>query len=137
MIIDIKKHIAQQKFSGALEIDYEANQDLISIPYVEYEKPCKVKLEYWILEDNSVEVKGTVTCFLSGSCSRCLKQTSTSFTERIDAYFVPRGKKVDEEDFEYDGNEVDFSSCIDDAILFGMPFVILCDENCEGIAYEP
>lgn len=135
-IINVKKLISQKIYSGEETFDYDAPKDLISIPYVDYDGVCKVSISYWILEDDSVEVKGKVSVSLKGQCSRCLKMTTGSFTEEICCYYAPEGKKFEEEDYSYANGELDFEECVKDAIMLGMPFALLCKNDCEEIPYE-
>lgn len=137
MIIQVQKLNRQGKYSGELEFNYNASDKLISIPYVSFLNAVNVKIAYWILEDDSVEIKGSVNYFLKGQCSRCLKETGSHVTGEIDAYFIPDGgRKLEEDDYIYTNGVVDLTECVDDAIMLSMPYVLLCDENCEGIKYN-
>lgn len=136
MVIDVRKKISEGRYSETLNFEFAADEKLLSIPYAKFFSPAKVELTYWILEDDSLEVQGKVSYCLEGLCSRCLKETKTSVQEEFKAYFVPAGKRVDEDDYEYERDRVDFSPCIEDTILFSMPFSLSCGENCEGISYR-
>ena len=76
MIIDVRKLNAQKRYSGSMEFDYSAPETLIEIPFVKFAAPVKVSFEYDLLEDDSMEIRGTVSYKLEGQCSRCLKEAS-------------------------------------------------------------
>ena len=133
MIIDIRKLNAQKKYSGELVFDYDAPETLIDIPFVKFSTPVRVDAEYDLLEDDSLELKGKISFCLAGQCSRCLKETSRQVEGDLDAYFEPR---KDSEDYSYSNGRIDLKEAIEDAIMACMPFVLLCDEDCEGIRYS-
>ena len=133
MIIDIRKLNAQKKYSGELVFEYEPSKTLIDIPFVKFSSPAKIEAEYELFEDDSLELKGKISFRIAGQCSRCLKETSMLVEGEIDAYFEPR---KDSEDYSYSNGKIDLREMLEDAIMASMPYVLLCDENCEGIRYS-
>ena len=133
MIIDIRKLNAQKKYTGELVFDYEPSETLIDIPFVKFATPVKVEAEYELFEDDSLELKGKISFCLAGQCSRCLKETSMQVEGELDAYFEPR---KDSEDYSYSNGRIDLREALEDAVMASMPFLLLCDENCEGIRYS-
>jgi len=137
MFIDVNKHILKKNYSGELKFEYAPPARLITVPLTSFEGNAEVFVEYWILEDDSVEVKGSVEFVVSGSCSRCLRPARKAIKEEISAYFVPSdGKKVDYDDYIYEKGVVNLTACIDDAIMCGMPYALICGEDCPGIDYN-
>ena len=132
MVIDIRKLNAQKKYSGEFEFEYSAPEHLIEIPYVKFSSPVKVLFEYELYEDDSIEIRGKVVYSLQGQCSRCLKETTAQVEGELDAYFEPR---KDYEDYGYTNGIVDLTKAVDDAIMASMPFLIVCSDECEKIAY--
>lgn len=133
MQIDIRKLNAQKKYSGSMEFEYFAAESFIQIPFVKFSGPVKVKFDYELYEDDSLEINGTVTYGLEGKCSRCLKDTAVSVEGELSAYFQP-GK--DYEDYGYTNGIVDLKQAVEDAIMASMPFSVSCGEDCEGISYN-
>ena len=133
MHIDIRKINAQKKYTGNMEFEYSAPETFIQIPSVSFTGPVKVSFEYELFEDDSIEIRGTVSYGLQGACSRCLKPVTTSVVGELDAYFEPR---KDYEDYGYTNGVVDLKQAVEDAIMASMPYVVLCDEECEGISYN-
>ena len=133
MIIDIRKLNAQKKYSGAMEFEYSAPETLIEIPFVNFVGPVKIAFDYDLYEDDSLEIRGTVSYKLEGQCSRCLKAAAQDVEGELDAYFEPR---KDYEDYGYTNGVVDLKKAVEDAIMASMPFSISCGEDCEEISYN-
>ena len=132
MIIDVRKLNAQKKYSGRLEFEYEAPENLIDIPFVKFSSPVKVEVEYELFEDDSLELRGKILYTLEGQCSRCLKETSERVEGELDAYFQPfKGG----EDYAYSGGVIDLTNAVNDAIMSSMPCTLSCGENCQDIRY--
>ncbi len=132
MIIDVRKLNAQKKYSGRLEFEYEAPENLIDIPFVKFSSPVKVEVEYELFEDDSLELRGKILYTLEGQCSRCLKETSERVEGELDAYFQPfKGG----EDYAYSGGVIDLTNAVNDAIMSSMPRTLSCGENCQDIRY--
>ena len=130
MIIDVRKLNAQKKYSGTLEFEYEAPENLIDIPFVKFSSPVKVEAEYELFEDDSLELRGKILYTLEGQCSKCLKETSERVEGELDAYFQPfKGG----EDYAYSGGVIDLTNAVNDAIMSSMPRTLSCGENCQDI----
>ena len=133
MVIDIRKLNAQKQYSGSMEFEYSAPEHLIEIPFVKFASPVKIAFDYDLYEDDSLEVRGTISYKLEGQCSRCLKAASTEVEGELDAYFEQR---KDYEDYGYTNGVVDLIKAVEDAIMASMPFSISCGEECEEISYN-
>lgn len=132
MIIDVRKLNAGKKYSGRLDFEYSAPEELIDIPFVRFSAPVKVEAEYELFEDDSLELKGKVFYKLEGQCSRCLSEASQNVEGEIDAYFQPFEGG---EDYAYSGGVIDLKDAINDAVMACMPRVLSCGEHCQGIRY--
>ena len=133
MIIDIRKLNAQKKYSGSMEFHYSAPETLIEIPFVKFSAPVKVAFEYELYEDDSLEIRGTVSYRLEGQCSRCLKDAFAEIVGELDAYFEPR---KDYEDYGYTNGVVDLTKAVEDAVMASMPFTLSCGEDCKELSYK-
>ena len=132
MIIDIRKLNAQKQYTGEMEFEYSAPETLIAIPFVQFASPVKVAFAYELYEDDSLEIRGTVTYRLEGQCSRCLNPSTMEVQGELDAYFEARS---DFEDYGYTNGKVDVTKAVEDAIMLSMPFSLSCGEDCKGISY--
>ena len=132
MTIDIRKLNAQKKYSGDMEFEYTAPESLIDIPFVKFATPVKVKFSYELYEDDSLEIRGTVSYRIEGQCSRCLKEASQEIEGELDAYFQPF---KDCEDYSYSNGIVDLKKAVEEAVMASLPFTLSCGNECEGISF--
>ena len=133
MIIDIRKLNAQKNYSGSMEFDYSAPEELLQIPLVKFSAPVKVSFTYELYEDDSLEIRGTVRYRLVGQCSRCLAAASAEIEGELDAYFQPFHGG---EDYSYENGVVNLTQAVNDAIMLSMPFSLSCGDDCEGLEFS-
>ena len=132
MNIDVRKLNEQKTYSGRITFEYDAPQDLVSIPFVKFASPVKIDAEYELFADDALELRGKISYRLVGQCSRCLKEASVDVEGEIDALFEP---KRDSEDYSYTGSVINLTEAVRDAIMASMPFGVSCGEDCEEIEY--
>ena len=135
MILDVQKLNWARKYSGELHFSLQPNDELVSIPMVKIASEIAVDGSYEIFDDDSLEVRGTVRYLLQGACSRCLQSAEKWVEAEWNACFV-KGES-DGENYSYKKNTVDLNQSVQDAVMFSMPHVLLCREDCEGIFYQP
>ena len=133
MRIDIRKLNAQKRYTGSMEFEYSAPENLIDIPLVQFSAPVKVRFDYELYEDDSFEIRGTVSFSLVGQCSRCLKDATANVEGELDAYFQPFKEC---EDYSYVGGVVDLTQAVNEAIMASMPFTLSCGEDCKSIEFS-
>ena len=133
MIIDIRKLNAQKKYTGDMEFEYSAPESLIDIPFVKFAAPIKIAFSYELYEDDSLEIRGTVSYRIEGQCSRCLKETAQTIEGELDAYFQPF---KDCEDYSYTNGIVDLKKAVEEAVMASLPFNLSCGDECEGLSYS-
>ncbi|MDE7082737.1 MAG: hypothetical protein K2O89_03430 [Clostridia bacterium] len=129
MELEVKRLIARGKYAESFCFDYVPPADLCLVPLCKIDK-VKVKGEYEIYDDDSVEVKLTVNYLLSGQCSYCLSEAKKEVSFLSEVLFVP---EKDDENYYYDGNKINLKPAVDDAILMSQPHILLCKEDCKGI----
>ena len=135
MIVDIRKLNATKAYSGSFQFDYIPENTFLDIPFAQFDGPVKVQFSYELFEDDSLEIRGTVTYRLKGQCSRCLKEIAEEVEGELDAYLLPTPT---EEDYFYEGGRVDVTEAIRDAITASLPFSLYCKEDdCQMISYDP
>lgn len=132
MIIDVRKLNAQKKYVGTMEFEYSAPQTLIDIPFVSFASPVKVQFDYELFEDDSMEIRGSVSYRLDGQCSRCLQHASMDVEGELDVYFQP---KKDCEDYSYSNGIIQLKQAVDEAVMASLPFILSCGEACKGLSY--
>lgn len=130
MEIEVKKLVAQAKYAGSLDFEYEPPADICLIPLCRIEGKVKVTGDYEIYEDDSVGVNFTVKFKLKGQCSYCLEDAEKEVSFLSEVLFVP---EKDDENYSYDGKVIHLKTAVDDAILISQPKILLCKEDCKGI----
>ena len=133
MLIDIRKLNAQKKYEGHMEFEYSAPETFIEIPFVKFAAPIKIEFDYELYEDNSLDIRGSISYLLKGQCSRCLKETKMQVEGELNAYFENR---KDYEDYGYTNGIVNITQAVEDAIMASMPFTLSCGDDCEPISYN-
>lgn len=130
MVLEIKKLMAKGAYTGGISFDYQPPQDLNLLPLCRIEGGVKVEGMYEIFEGDEVEVTLKISYRLVGQCSYCLADAD----EQIDYTFGPLlfvTDKEDKDNYVYDGNRLDLSQAVTDALLFSQPEVLLCKGGCK------
>ena len=131
MILEIKKLMAKGAYTGGISFDYQPPQDLNLLPLTKIEGGVKVEGGYEIFEDGEVEVTLKLSYKLVGQCSYCLADAE----EQIEYATGPLlfvTDKDEEDNYVYDGNRLDLSQAVLDAMLFSQPEVLLCSKDKKG-----
>jgi uncharacterized metal-binding protein YceD (DUF177 family) len=131
MFIEVKKLIAHKQYEGKFSFSYTPPKDKLLLPLCSFEGDVKVEGEYVIYEDDAVGVKFKITYMLKGQCSYCLEDAQKTVEFDSDVLYVL--DKDDADNYYYDGNKLDLTTAVDDALLISQPDVLLCKEDCGGI----
>ncbi|MGN0803768.1 MAG: YceD family protein [Candidatus Coproplasma sp.] len=126
MVLEIKRLLSKGEYSGNFSFDYQPDATNILIPLCNLEGGVKVEGDYEIFEDGEVEVTLRLSYKLVGQCSYCLKEASENIKFSSDVLFVTDKEDID--NYYYDGNRLDLSKAVNDAMLFSQPSVLLCSE---------
>ena len=111
-------------YTGELKFGFEAEQDLLDIPYVKFASPVQAELKYEIFDDDSVEVKGRISYTLKGLCSRCLSEAQQEVVYEAEGVFVPA--EPQDEEYSYSNGCVRLEEFLRDSVLFSLPQTLLC-----------
>ena len=131
--LDVRSLAARKIYTGELSFEYEAEDALLDIPFVRFSSPVRVRLDYEIFEDNTVEAKARLSFSLAGSCSRCLGETERAFEEEAVGIFEPDGG--DGETYGY-RNVIKLDEAVRDAVVFALPSTFLCSDACQIPDYD-
>lgn len=84
------------------------------------------------LEATGLEVvlTGTVTAPWEGECRRCLDDVVGSVTVDLREVFSP--EVVEGETWPFEGDSIDLTPVVRDAVLLSLPLVPLCSPDCAG-----
>lgn len=92
---------------------------------------------------SSFLVQGRLQTELMVQCSRCLKEFSWSLSASLDEEYLPAGgepaqaasrelPQFAERSF-FSGDTIDLSEAVREQALLGLPYQILCREDCPGL----
>lgn len=129
MVLEIKRLLSKGEYRGNFSFDYQPDEQALLVPLCRVEGAVKVEGEYEIFEDGEVEIALKLSYKLVGQCSYCLKDASSQIEFSSDVLFVTDDSDLD--NYVYDGNRLDLSKAVNDAMLFSQPSVLLCKE-CES-----
>ncbi|MDE7084389.1 MAG: DUF177 domain-containing protein [Clostridia bacterium] len=135
MILEIKKLMSRAAYTGDFSFEYQPPQDSIMIPLCRIEGGVTVSGEYEIFENDEVEVILKIRYTLVGQCSYCLADAVKEIEYTSDTLLFVTDKE-DGDNYVYDGNRLDLSQAVKDALLFSQPEVLLCKEDCKGIKID-
>ncbi len=131
MVLVIRKLLSRGKFTGDFSFEFAPDKGCMLIPLCGFKDNVKVSGEYEIFDDDSVEVNFKLSYVLAGQCSYCLEETEREIVYSAEALFVKDSD--DRDNYVYDGNRLDLTPAVTDALLFSQPKVLLCREDCKGI----
>ena len=130
MILEIKKLNALKKYVGNFKYSYKADNDKLILPLTEFSGDIKVWGKYEIYDDDSVGIDLNIAYNIKGQCSYCLNNAEKDIEFFEEILFVPEN---DPDNYYYDGNKLDLTAAVNEAILFSQPDVLLCKPDCKGI----
>ena len=131
MILEIKKLMAKGAYTGEISFDYQPPQDLNLLPLCRIDGGVKLEGTYEIFDGGEVEVTLKLSYKLLGSCSYCLADAEEQIQYTTEPLLFVTDKN-DEDNYVYDGNRLDLSQDVVDAMLFSQPEVLLCGSCCKG-----
>ena len=134
MVLEIRKLMAKGAYSGDFSFVFLPPQDSLIVPLCSFDGEVTVSGSYEIFDNDEVEVSFTLSYALAGQCSYCLADTRKQIEYKSDVLFVT--DKNDLDNYVYDGNMLDLSKAVFDALLFSQPDVLLCNEDCKGIKID-
>jgi uncharacterized protein len=86
---------------------------------------------------DGVLVSGVVTAPVSGECGRCLGPVSDTIAVRVQELFVyPEASTdhdADDEVAQLQGDHLDLTTTLRDAVVLALPLTPLCQEDCLGL----
>jgi uncharacterized protein len=107
--------------------------DLVGVP-VGAELELDLRLESVM---DGVLVSGVVTAPVTGECGRCLGPVSDTLTVKLQELFVyPEASTDHDEDDEVaqlQGDFLDLTPTLRDAVVLALPLTPLCREDCRGL----
>ena len=133
-----------------VDVDEVVNGDVLSIDSAELttRPDGRFKAHVERGDDGNLHVRGHLTLGTSGTCARCLGDTSLLIDQELDLFFLPEsgagaGQHDDEEGAElqdrdlvvsfYKGDTLDLGATVREQILLAQPMKRLCRADCKGV----
>lgn len=127
--------MSRAAYTGDFSFEEQPPQDSVLLPLCRIEGGVKVTGSYEIFEDDEVEVTLKLKYKLVGQCSYCLADAEKEIEYTSGALLFVTDKD-DSDNYVYDGNRLDLSQAVKDALLFSQPEVLLCGRCCKGIKID-
>lgn len=115
------------------QTEYKLGEEVLSTPE---------GISYDLMLSNTGEgvlLSGTVSAEAHGVCGRCLKPVTEHVEAEAEGYYLFEAAEelegYEEDEFEVVSDEgaIDVSGPIEAALVYGTPFVLLCDADCKGL----
>ena len=113
---------------------------------VEGEIPEMFVSSAWVPEGATVHAKGqleavhsgilfsgTATVEVTSECRRCLGRTTAPMQVEIRELFESDFKEEEGDTYPVEGDFVDFTEMLRDAVVLALPAAPLCSEECKGL----
>lgn len=134
VIPDLQEFGSSRHLEGTLEesILHKGNEDMTLPQGVDYSIDLTNTGE-------AILLSGSAHALVQTQCARCLAPVTVESEGDVEGYYLFEhvdeldGYEKDEFDFINDDGTIDLSSPIEAAITFGMPFVVVCKEDCAGL----
>jgi len=110
------------------------NKGLVGPPTVLIETP-KARLDVEV-GGVTVLIKGESSLLAEAVCSRCSELTEIKLNSPVSMVLKPKRKDDEVEDLNigfYEGKEVHLGPIIEEHLILGLPFRVLCKEDCLGL----
>lgn len=127
--------MSRAAYTGEFSFDYQPPQSVVMLPLCQIQGRVKVQGSYEIFENDEVEVVLTLTYKLVGQCSYCLSDAEKEVEHTTETLLFVTDKN-DRDNYFFDGNRLDLTQAVNDALLFSQPEVLLCNEDCKGIKID-
>lgn len=130
MRLDLRKLKRTGKDKTDFYFEYQPEVNLSeSIPESKILLPIKVSGSVTLTGEHSAYVEGEVAFTIEGECTRCLEQTTATYT--VD--FSEAVSDQPDEVYPLINDTIDLTKIVDDVILMNVPVAFLCSDDCKGI----
>lgn len=130
IVIDLTENIANVGEELTFTGDYSLLSSLLPYPDAVL---SKVSVNFGVTFTNpDVVVSGTISCFITGNCDRCLKRFDTHIDIPFEQTFY-KDEADDEDAYVYTNSLLDATQAVSDEIVLSLPMQLLCSPNCKGL----
>lgn len=129
IVIDLTENIANVGKSIPFSGTFIPNYDLLSYPNAQLSK-VDVLLDV-VFTNPNVEMRGTITCYITGNCDRCLEKVSKTVSCDFEQTFYK--DFAEEDEYVYSNSLLNATKAICDEIVLSLPSLLLCKDDCKGL----
>ncbi|HQH26230.1 MAG TPA: DUF177 domain-containing protein [Oligoflexia bacterium] len=119
--------------------DQDHDSRELRVPSYLYRAPVQAALRL-TLEGSTVIIAGRAGAGYTAACSRCAEEIRKAIDIPINIILKPRRSRGDERNYDEDMNfgfysdqEVDCGGIVEEFLIIGLPYTVLCDEKCKGL----
>ncbi len=130
------RRVVPSSMEVAFEAPFDAERELTALGEaetdVEPDAPVTVRLR---LESyaGGIRVRGSIEAPWHGVCRRCAARAEGVARVSVDERFVSESQTADELSYSFEGDELDLTPLVHDAIMLDLPLAPLCREACAGL----
>lgn len=128
----------------SFELDSDAFNERLSLnsgligrpPLVKAPPKAELKLE---IRGVTVLLNGRASLLAEGVCSRCSEAAEVKLNPTVTMVLKPKKSDDEVEDLNlgfYQGKEINLAPIIEEQLILGLPFKILCNEDCLGLCLK-
>jgi len=129
ILIDLTENIANVGKSVPFKGVYNLPDNLTPYPNAVLNK---VAVNFEVMFGNpNVSIVGTISCYISGYCDRCLKPIETQIDLPFEQTFYK--DEADEDKYIYTNSLLDATQAVSDEIVLSLPTLLLCKDDCKGL----
>lgn len=129
IIIDLTENLANVGKCICFEGEFVPEYDLLPYPNATITN-VTVNLDVTFC-DSSVEIGGTITCFVEGSCDRCLTQVVKQIELPFEQVFYK--DEAEEDEYVYTNSLLNVTKAVCDEVILSAPSLFLCKDDCKGL----
>lgn len=130
----VRRPGTHREYSIDLTVPEALGTDVIAVPEG---APAALHVQCEVVTDG-IWVNGNFTARAEGECSRCLDEVLMDLDVKVQGLFLYPDASYGEDDetddvYEFDGESIDLTDIVRDAVVTVLPFTPLCDPDCPGL----
>jgi uncharacterized protein len=130
----VRRPGTHREYSNDLALPESLGTDVIGVPEG---APAALHVQAEVVTDG-IWVSGTFTAQAEGECGRCLEPVVIDVDVPVQGLFLYPDASYGEDDetddvYEFDGESIDLTEVVRDAVVTSLPFTPLCDPDCPGL----
>ncbi|HEY8423379.1 MAG TPA: YceD family protein [Clostridia bacterium] len=112
-----------------IKFDFETEAEKYLPDYVRPLEPARVSGKLIKIEDG-FKAEGKISYGFEYDCDLCLKPSKFSKTVEFNEIFK---RDYDEDTYHFEGDKIDLTQLVTDAIVLSLPSRLICKPDCKGL----